>query len=319
MRILVIGGTLFIGRVLVRKLREAGHEVAVMHRKTNHDLGAEIENLTADRNDPEAVNRVLAGRRFDAVFDNVYDWTRGTTADPVLASARAADAAQYIFMSSVAAYGDAAGLASEDHQLAPDEHPDVYVRNKAQSERALFASGLPLTTLRPPFVFGPGNPYDRESWFWRRFAAGRPVLVPGMGERAMQFIHVDDLTDCAMRCLRNPAAIGQAFNVASPPMTQLEFVQALAAAANHVPAIRPIPREQIEQAGGNAMGPADRLYFGQYLDLPPIGQDVSKAARLLEFTPGAMALRLAETFQAWKSQRDPRVDDYTLEDALLRS
>ena len=104
MRILVIGGTLFIGRVLVRKLRAAGHTVAILHRKTTHDLGEDVESLTADRNDPEAVKAALGNRKFDAVFDNVFDWTHGTQAHQVLATAQAANASHYIFMSSVAAY-----------------------------------------------------------------------------------------------------------------------------------------------------------------------------------------------------------------------
>ena len=54
MRVLVIGGTLFIGKSLVEELVKAGHEVAVLHRKPKHDLGKRVQNLVADRNDPEA-------------------------------------------------------------------------------------------------------------------------------------------------------------------------------------------------------------------------------------------------------------------------
>ena len=74
---------------------------------------------------------------------------------------------RYVFMSSVAAYGD--GLNHhEGDALAPDDHPNAYVRNKAMSERALFRmhqrSGFPIVTLRPPFVYGPGNPFYREAF-----------------------------------------------------------------------------------------------------------------------------------------------------------
>lgn len=298
MNILVIGGTLFIGRVLVNKLRAAGHKVTILHRKQTHDLGPDIDSLTADRNDAEAVAQALRGRAFDAVFDNVYDWTRGTTASQVLATAKAANAPHYIFMSSVAAYGQGDNC-NEDSELAPDTHPDTYVRNKAQSERALFASGLPVTTLRPPFIYGPGNPYDREAWFWRRFAAGRAVLVPDRGERAMQFIHVEDLADCAIRCLGNRQSVGEAFNVAGPAVSQLDFVKALAAAANHDPTIYGIPRDEIDNAGGTAMAPPERLYFAEYFDLPPIGQDVEKARRILGFEARPLSGGLAQTHLAW--------------------
>ena len=86
---LVIGGTLFIGRLLVEELLKDGHEVAVLHRKPKHDFGRRVENIMADRNDAEAVREALSGRRFEVVFDNVYDWERGTTAAQVEATVRA--------------------------------------------------------------------------------------------------------------------------------------------------------------------------------------------------------------------------------------
>jgi 2'-hydroxyisoflavone reductase len=112
----------------------------------------------------------LAGKNFDVVYDNVYDWEHGTTASQVEATARVCgnNLHRYVFMSSVAAYGD--GLNHhEGDALAPDDHPDRYVRNKAMSERALFRmhqrNGFPVVTLRPPFVYGPGNPFYREAFF----------------------------------------------------------------------------------------------------------------------------------------------------------
>jgi len=89
MKVLVIGGTLFIGRQLVKELCDAGHDVAVLHRKPAHGLPRRVENLTADRNDGVAVQEALDGRRFDVVYDNVYDWERGTTAAQVQATVRA--------------------------------------------------------------------------------------------------------------------------------------------------------------------------------------------------------------------------------------
>ena len=55
MKVLVIGGTLFIGKQLVEELLKEGHEVAVLHRKPKHDFGRRVENLMADRNDPAAM------------------------------------------------------------------------------------------------------------------------------------------------------------------------------------------------------------------------------------------------------------------------
>ena len=128
MKVLVIGGTLFIGRQLVEELLKAGHEVAVLHRKPKHDFGRRVENIMADRNDAQCHEEALAGRRFEVVFDNVYDWERGTTAAQVEATVRAVGdrITRYVFMSSVAAYGDGLNHKESD-PLAPDYHPDPYV------------------------------------------------------------------------------------------------------------------------------------------------------------------------------------------------
>ena len=108
MKVLVIGGTLFIGKLLVEELLKGGHTVAILHRKSKHDFGKRVENITADRNDAQAIRGALSGRRFEAVFDNVYDWERGTTAEQVEATVRAAGdrLTRYMFLSSVAPYGD---------------------------------------------------------------------------------------------------------------------------------------------------------------------------------------------------------------------
>ncbi len=86
MKVLVIGGTLFIGRLLVEELVKGGHDVAILHRKPKHDYGRRVENIMADRNDAESLREALSGRRFEVVFDNAYDWERGTTAAQVEAT-----------------------------------------------------------------------------------------------------------------------------------------------------------------------------------------------------------------------------------------
>ena len=109
MNCLVIGGTQFIGRFLVAELLKAGHAVTILHRNPEHNLGRRVNNLLADRNNAAEMKAVLAGKSFEVVFDNVYDWQRGTTSAHVEATARAVQGGplqRYIFMSSVAAYGD---------------------------------------------------------------------------------------------------------------------------------------------------------------------------------------------------------------------
>jgi nucleoside-diphosphate-sugar epimerase len=87
MKILIIGGTTFIGKLLVTELIKAGHEVSILHRKSRHAFGKKVANLTADRNDADSVRHAIGRQRFDAVYDIAYDWEHGTAAQQVEATA----------------------------------------------------------------------------------------------------------------------------------------------------------------------------------------------------------------------------------------
>ncbi|MDZ4798929.1 MAG: NAD-dependent epimerase/dehydratase family protein [Bryobacteraceae bacterium] len=321
MRVLVIGGTLFIGRNLVSTLVKAGHDVTIVHRKPGHDLGRKVHEIVADRNDPEAFRSAMQGHRFEIVFDNVYDWQRGTTAVQVEATARAMGdrLLRYIFMSSVAAYGD--GLNHhEGDALAPDNHPDLYVRNKAMSERILFRmhqrNGFPVVTMRPPFLYGPGNPYYREAFFWDRLRDNRPIVLPGDGRRLMQFVHVSDVVAACVKAMDEPGVAGHAFNIANArPVTQFEVVQLLGDVAGKTPNFVRIPRQKILQLGGHPMGP--NLYFGVYFDLPPITQVVTKAQRMLKFKPVDFSEGMKETHRWYLRHHEKNTSNYPFEDKLI--
>ncbi len=320
MRVLVVGGTLFIGKLLVKELLKAGHAVSILHRKPGHDFGKRVAELIGDRNDPSSFKAAVEGREFDVVFDNVYDWERGTTAEQVGATAMACGKLQrYIFMSSVAAYGD--GLNHQEGDgLAIDTHPDSYVRNKAQSERVLFRlhqrHGLPVVTLRPPYVYGPENPFYREQFFWDRFAAGRPVLVPGDGRRLMQFVFVKDLVDACIKAMDCPGAVGHAFNVANPkPVTQTELIQALAAAAKYQPSMVHVPRENLLAAGGHPMRAP--LYFGVYYDMPPITMVTQKIQRVLKWQSTPFDQGLKESYKWYQKNSNGAPKNFDFEDKML--
>jgi 2'-hydroxyisoflavone reductase len=321
MNCLVIGGTGYIGRVLVAELLKAGHSVTVLHRNSAHEFGRRVKSLQADRNNGPSIKSALAGKNFEVVFDNVYDWERGTTASQVEATARAAgdNLHRYIFMSSVAAYGD--GLNHhEGDALAPDDAPELYVRNKAMSERALFRLhqriGLPVVTLRPPYVYGAGNRMYREAFFWDRLRAGRVIIIPGDGRRLMQFVYVKDLVRAGLRAMDEPNAVGHAFNIANArPLAQSEVVEAFAKAAKKPAKLVRIPREYILRAGGHPTGP--KLYFGFYYDMPPITQVTAKAQRVLKFKPTDFETGLKETYRAYLRADSFPKPDYGFEDALL--
>lgn len=320
MRILVIGGTQFMGRETVRRLVEDGHNVSVMHRQPTHDLGERVANLQADRGDLDVVTRLIRENEFEVVFDFAYDWEKGTPAAHVEHAARACTDAltRYVFMSSIAAYGSGIDL-HEDAPLAPEDHPNPYVQHKASSERALFrmhgATGFPVTTFRPPFVHGPRQMLYREQFFWDRMLDGRAIILPDGGDTPMQWVFAPDVAALCVQSIDVAEAAGEAFNIAhAERLTQRSYVEALGRAAGIEPTFISIPREAILAAGGQVLG--GNLYFGEYIDLPPMTSDTTKAARMLGFAPTPLDAALRASFDWYREQPRGTVD-YTFEDRLL--
>jgi len=176
--------------------------------------------------------------------------------------------------------------------------------------------GLPVITLRPPFIYGPENPMYREAFFWDRLRAGRPIILPGDGRRLMQFAYVKDLVGAAMRTMSEKSAVGHAFNIANArPVAQSEFVEALAKVCHKPVKFVRIPREYLLRAGGHPMGP--KMYFGFYLDMPPITQVTAKAQRVLKFKPTDFAAGLQESYKWYLRHNQGSKQDYSFEDMLL--
>ena len=312
---------MFIGRALVQLLIERGDDVTILHRGRHNPFGKSVREVHCDRNDVEAIRQVIQAGRYDLVFDNVYDWQRGTTAEHVEAAATACgdQLERYIFTSSCAAYGS--GLNhQEDDELAPPDDDDVYSQNKANTERMLFRlhreRGLPVVTLRPPYLYGPQNPFYREQYFWDRMLAGRPIILPGNGSRLMQFVFVNDYVEAAIAVAVRDVAIGRAYNVAEPePVAHRELVETLARAAGcAAPRMVSIEREHLTRLGGNVFQPP--FYFGQYYDMPPITEDTSRIREELGFRATPLLEGLRITFD-WYEDSARTVPDFSFDDRAL--
>jgi len=319
-RTLVIGGTLFIGRALVEQLLERGDEVVIMHRGAGTPFGTRVSEIRCDRNDVAAVRAALMDRRFDVVYDNVYDWQRGTTADQVSAAAAAASTGlrRYVFTSSMAVY-PSGGPHDEGDPLVTAGHPNAYGVHKADSERALFEmhrrDGLPVATLRPAFIYGPHNPFDREAFFWDRIRADRPIIIPEDGSRRLEWVHVRDVARAAVRAATEDAAIGHAYNLADgAPISEIDYVRLLASIAGKPAHVVPVPRETIERMGGKLLEPP--LYFGVFLDIPPILVRNDRLRNELGVDSIPLEDGLRETFQWYEQQQRPPAD-FTWEDRVL--
>jgi 2'-hydroxyisoflavone reductase len=217
MKVLVIGGTRFLGRHLVEALLARHHEVTLFNRgRTAPGLFDDVEEIHGDR---ELDLERLAGRRWDAVID-----TCGYLPRVVRATCEALHGAveRYVFVSSISVYArfDAAQL-DEDAPLAALDDPLVedvaahYGALKAACEREVQAAfGANALLVRPGLIVGPFDPTGRFTYWPQRLAAGGEVLAPGQPEDPVQFIDVRDLAEWIVRALtRGP---GGAYNATGP-------------------------------------------------------------------------------------------------------
>jgi nucleoside-diphosphate-sugar epimerase len=231
MRILLIGGTRFIGRHVVGAALAAGHDVTVFHRgRTGADLFPGITHLTGDRNDDL---RALADGEWDATVDTCAYFPRQVQ---TLADALGGRGGRYLLVSSVSAYAspDHAGFA-EDATLAELDDPTVeevtnetYGGLKVLCERAAVDRFGPTTALvRPTYVVGPDDYTWRFPWWVARLATGGEVLAPGPANAPSQVIDVRDMAAWMVGLLEQEAR--GAFHAAGPSATftwgeQLEAV-----------------------------------------------------------------------------------------------
>ena len=195
-RILILGGTGYIGPAIVSAARARGHAVTLYNRgKTNPHLFPEVEKILGERQ--ADLNR-LRGRSWDAVIDT---WTRYPSAVRAAAELLRDQVGQYLFVSTISVYKLGREPIDESSAVMtpsepPPENQDLrnYGPLKVLSEQAA-EQAMPgrVTVVRPGVIAGPGDPTDRFTYWPVRLARGGQVLAPGDPGYRMQLIDVRDL------------------------------------------------------------------------------------------------------------------------------
>jgi len=217
-RILILGGTGFIGPHMVREALRRGHDVSLFNRgRTNATLFPDIELLKGDRNDGLGA---LQDRQWDVVIDNSGYVPRHVADSAGLLSKAVA---HYIYVSTISVYAKPKGKISEDSALATlaDEGVEevtneTYGPLKALCEqRAAEAMGSDrLTVLRPTYICGPGDRTDRYTYWPVRTLQGGDMLWPGQPTDKIQIIDVRDLANFTVDCAEK--RIAGTYNTVTP-------------------------------------------------------------------------------------------------------
>ena len=237
MRVLLLGGTGFVGRSLCERLvaQSADTRVTVATRRLAHAQSVQflptVDPVECDVHDDAQLARLLPGH--DAVV-NLIAILHGSAAD--------FERVHVQFAQRLAAACAAAGVTRLVHVSAlgaAEDAPSAYLRSKARAEALLRAAPLGLSVLRPSVIFG------AQDRFLNLFAALQAVfpLMPLAGADArFQPVWVEDVSEALRRCLQRPDTIGRTYECAGPQVFTLgELVRLAGRFSGHERAVLPLP------------------------------------------------------------------------------
>jgi len=228
LKILVLGGTYFLGPAVVEAALARGHEVSLFNRgKTNPDLFPKLEKIRGDR---DVENRDLSGlgdtRKWDAVIDV---WPSNPHMPAATAKLLADRTDRYIYISTVVSYKDLTKPGVVETDPLYDDLTNAaswYEFDKAQSERALYSIlGDKATTLRPPILSGYRQDSDTLRFWLVRLARGGRVISPGDGSDPVEFTSIRDVGAFAVHAAENN--LSGPYNVIGPSGKRMTFREML--------------------------------------------------------------------------------------------
>ena len=257
LRILILGGTGFVGPNQVRTALARGHEVTLFNRGiTNPELFPDLETLIGDRDGDLSA---LEGRTWDAVIDNSANlprWVRLST------EALRGSVGKYLFVSSTGVY--IPYLTTDIREGAPvdtiDDPETEVVNGRTFGALKALAEEEARTTfpdthlvLRPTYIIGPGDPTDRYSYWPVRLARGGEVLAPGTPDDPVQHVDVRDLAAFMIKSLEDDLA--GTYNVVGPrePLTMGGLLERTRAAVGSDATLTWVDAAFLEEQGLSAL------------------------------------------------------------------
>ena len=310
MRILIMGGTRFIGVYLTQLLVEQGHEVVLFNRGNRPAPLEGLLQIKGDRTDAAEIKNKLAQEHFDAIFDNNG---RELSDTQPLAEMFKDRVQHFVYMSSAGVYLSSGQLP---HREGDPVDPKSRHRGKHETEAYLSQMGLPFTSIRPTYIYGPQNYNELEGWFFDRIVRDRPLPIPGNGLHITQMGHVKDLATAMCNVLGSSQAVGQIYNVSGDRYVTFDSLARACAEAVGKPA------EQLQIVHYDPK----KFDFGKSKAFPLRTQhffaSVNKAITELSWYPEYdLVSGLKDSFQNdYLASQSDRVEvDFSMDDKILAS
>lgn len=309
MKVIVTGGTGFIGSHLVNRLLEAGHSVSVPVRKESNTEWLShqgVKKVTIDLTDIEKVKKLLED--IDIVFhlasirgsgwayDDTLIWDTNVRITDNLLRASVDGSKHFIYVSSVSVHGHLNGkTADEEYPYRP---VTMYGRSKQESEKLVSkyhkADGLNTTVIRPVITYGPHDTWGMIPKLIRLIDSDRYLTV-GSGRNRVHLIYIDDLIDGLVLTMNRPGCFGEAFILAGErPITINSLVRIVEKTLNKsVPKLHvPLPFAKtaaffMEFVSKRVLKSKEPVVTRDKVDIMTVDRayDISKAKEVLGFTP----------------------------------
>ena len=298
-RIVVTGASGFIGRVLVRRAREAGHEVVPLSR-TDPPLHGSYEDVAVLARVFEGADVVvhLAARAHLGGVDSDFDVNVRTTA-AVARAAVAAGVGRVVLLSSIGVNGNVSrGKPFDEND--PPAPVQAYARSKLRSEQELASvlrgSRTEWSIARPPLVYGPHAP-GNFGQLVQAVARGWPLPLKSVQNRRT-LVGADNLSAALLACALEPQAAGQLFLVADgEDLSTPDIVRCIAQGLQRPDRMWSVPPSLLKQAAGLVGRPRIAESLCDSLQV-----DASKARRLLRWTPQVRTRDgIVQAAAAWRS------------------
>ncbi len=297
MKILIIGGTRFLGHHITKRLLADGHAVTLFNRgRTPDDFGDKVRRIHGDRYDAEAFSNAFKGEKFDIVIDMIaYRPEDSQTAILTFLG----NVGHFFHISSAAVYtltnDYTCPLREEDfdRELYPKPRTDdkwwFYGYNKRKCEEVLQEAfqkhRFPVTMFRPPIIIGERDYTLRAYSYFIRITDGKPLILPDGGMNIATHVYQEDIVRALSSNLMNSTSYGKAYNLAQEEYLSLrDFVLKAAEVIDRKIEIVDIPSKILKETSFG-------LFFSPFSNRRPFILDIQKAKEELQFS--------STPFMAW--------------------
>ena len=304
MKVLVFGGTGWVGHHIVRAFHSAGHDVAICSRgrKATYESETpkEVRRITADKQEPSDMAKVFQDS-FDMVIDSV---PTEASIDNVVTYARRLK--RYIHCSSTGGYAPLPCIPG-DETMPYDHFMGGWAAKGIVDAKVMdlwCRKGFPATVIRPSYITGPGllpldNLGGRREDFIQDILNGVPLDLPNDGQALLHPVHVLDLAESFLLASETPASVGQIYNMClGKAVTIRHYMEITAAALDREVSINLMSVEAMLEKYGDAVNKTGLYFFATHMCY-----DINKAREQLGYVPHCTTETAIEENARWAAQQ----------------